>query len=270
MPIDKEPLGPSNKEPVAAYTEEYQALVRSLAFISSITRPDTAKSHSVLSKYLQNASQKHLAAAKRVWKFLIRTQWHAICASATEKGVNNYVVEAEPIMKAGIEPLFYGASDASFADDPFTGRSSYGYLFKLFSLPIDWKATVLRSVTKSTPETELMALSVAGSEMEWWQRVFTACKFNPELKPQLWCDNTVAVGIVNKAEDRLQTKLRHVDTHQMWLRQEVEQGKLIVAWVATAAMPADGLTKILSRQKHETFMQQLGLKDVRSLLAMDK
>ena len=107
-----------------------------------------------------------------------------------------------------------------------------------------------------------MALSVAGGEMEWWQQVFKACKFDPKLKLQLQCDNTVAVGIVNKAEDWLQTKLRHVDTHQMWLQQEVEQRKLIVAQVATAAMPADGLTKILSRQKHKTFIQQLGLKDV--------
>ncbi|KAK7178015.1 Retrovirus-related Pol polyprotein from transposon TNT 1-94-like protein 1 [Paraphaeosphaeria sporulosa] len=161
-PMDEEPLGPSDEEPVAARTEEYQMLVGSLAFISCVTRPDTAKPQSVLSKYLQNPSQKHLAAVKRVWKFLIGTQWHAICASATEKGVNNYLIGAEPTIAAGIEPLFYGASDASFADDPATRRSSYGYLFKLFGLPIDWKATVLRSVIKSTPETELMALSVLG------------------------------------------------------------------------------------------------------------
>jgi hypothetical protein len=126
---------------------------------------------------------------------------------------------------------------------------------------------VQRSVTKSTTEAELMALSVAGAEMEWWQRAFKSVKFKLKFTPQLLCDNTATVGIVTKREDRLQTKLRHVDTHQMWLRQEVEQKRILVSWVPTDQMPADGLTKVLPRPKHESFVKQLGLKDIRSLIA---
>jgi hypothetical protein len=140
-------------------------------------------------------------------------------------------------------------------------------MFKLYGMPIDWKATVQRSVTKSTTEAELMALSVAGAEMEWWQRAFKSVKFELEFTPQLLCDNTATVGIVTKREDRLQTKLRHVDTHQMWLRQEVEQKRLQVNWVPTDQMPADSLTKVLSRPKHGSFVKQLGLEDIRSLIA---
>jgi hypothetical protein len=32
-------------------------------------------------------------------------------------------------------------------------------------------------------------------------------------------------------------------------------------------MPADGLTKALPRQKHQTFLQQLGLVDIKHLLS---
>jgi hypothetical protein len=32
-------------------------------------------------------------------------------------------------------------------------------------------------------------------------------------------------------------------------------------------MPADGLTKVLPRLKHESFIKQLGLEDIRSLIA---
>jgi hypothetical protein len=74
------------------------------------------------------------------------------------------------------------------------------------------------SVTQSTTEAELMALSVAGAEMEWWQCAFKSVQFELEFTPQLLCDNTATVGIVTKREDWLQTKLRHVDTHQMWLK----------------------------------------------------
>jgi hypothetical protein len=68
--------------------------------------------------------------------------------------------------------LFYGALDAAFADDVETRQSSYGYLFKLYGMPVDWKATRQRSVTKSTTEAELIALSATGGEMEWWIRIF--------------------------------------------------------------------------------------------------
>jgi hypothetical protein len=72
---------------------------------------------------------------------------------------------------------------------------------------------VQRSVTKSTTEAELIALSVAGAEIEWWQRAFKSVKFKLKFTLQLLCDNTATVGIVTKREDWLQTKLRYVDTY---------------------------------------------------------
>ena len=52
----------------------------------------------------------------------------------------------------------------------------------------------------------------------------------------------------------------------MWVRQEVQEGRLQVEWCPTAEMPADGLTKSLVRQKHNEFVRQLGLENVRQLL----
>jgi hypothetical protein len=46
------------------------------------------------------------------------------------------------ITDADMEPLFYGASDAAFADNLVTQRSLQGYLFMLYGMPIDWKATL--------------------------------------------------------------------------------------------------------------------------------
>ena len=61
---------------------------------------------------------------------------------------------------------------------------------------------------------------------------------------------------------KLITKLRHVDIHNHWLRQEVQQERLKIEWICTADMKADGFTKILPRQKHEHFVRQLNLTDV--------
>jgi hypothetical protein len=256
---------PSTEEPSAARTQRYQQLVGSLAYISTSTRPDVARAHSVLARHLQNPGQKHMYAACHVWRYLIGTKHLAIRASADkQQGITSITMLSQ--QEHEHEPLFYGASDAAFADEPETRRSSQGYIFKLYGLPIDWKATVQRSVTKSTTEAELLSLSTAGSEMEWWQRFFKAINFDPEFTPALWCDNQQTVLIATKTADKLQTKLKHVDVHHQWVRQEVAEGRLQVDWKATAEMPADGLTKILSRQRHANFVRQLGLSDLSSKL----
>jgi uncharacterized protein YciI len=86
------------------------------------------------------------------------------------------------------------------------------------------------------------------------------------MVPTIYCDNLQTVGVVTKDEDKLFTRLRHVDVHQHWLRQEVAEGRISVQWKPTNLMPADGLTKILVRQKHVEFLRQLGLKDVKEYL----
>jgi hypothetical protein len=90
------------------------------------------------------------------------------------------------------------------------------------------------------------------------------------MTPTIFCDNLQTVGVVTKQEDKLFTRLRHVDVHQHWLRQEVAAGRVSVQWKPTNLMPADGLTKILARQKHAEFVQQLGLRDVESCLSKIK
>jgi hypothetical protein len=257
VPLVENSLGQSEEETDHQRTQLYQQLVGSLAYISTFTRPDVARAHSVLARHLQNPGQKHVSAVKHVWRYLYGTRNLAIRASRQTAESSSYVWD---------KSLFYGASDAAFADEVEGRRSSHGYLFKLYGMPIDWKATRQRSVTKSTTEAELIALSATGGEMEWWTRVFQHVKFDPEIQPTIYCDNEQTVGIVKKEDERLHTKLRHVDTHQMWVRQEVQEGRLNVEWCPTAEMPADGLTKSLVRQKHTEFVRQLGLENVRQLL----
>jgi hypothetical protein len=136
----------------------------------------------------------------------------------------------------------------------------------LYGMPIDWKASLQRSVTKSTTEVELLALSTAASKLQAWNRLFKHIKLDLETMPMIFCDNLQTVGVVTKHEDKLFTRLRHLDIYQHWLRQEVAAGRVLVQWKPTNLMPADGLTKILVRQKHAEFVRQLGLTDVKDCL----
>ena len=83
---------------------------------------------------------------------------------------------------------------------------------------------------------------------------------------KLNCDNLQTVRLLIKNSPRLITKLKHVDIHQHWVRQEVEEGRLKVEWISTTEMPADGFTKSLAQQQHQKFVRQLQMNDIATLL----
>jgi hypothetical protein len=60
--------------------------------------------------------------------------------------------------------LFVTSSDSAFADDPLTCYSSYGYAFSLYGGLIDWKAVKGKTVTLSSTEAELLAITLTAKE----------------------------------------------------------------------------------------------------------
>ncbi len=85
------------------------------------------------------------------------------------------------------------------------------------------------------------------------------------------CNNAQTIRLLVDKSMKLQTKLRHVDIHSHWLRQEVQSGSIHIRWVPTKEMVADGLTKTLSSaQKHDSFVRMTGIEDQKDLLASMK
>lgn len=66
---------------------------------------------------MQNPSPAHQAEATRALAYMT--------------GTKTYAIEFGPPTDAE-SPVFFGASDAAFADDPITRRSAEGYIFKMF------------------------------------------------------------------------------------------------------------------------------------------
>jgi len=87
---------------------------------------------------------------------------------------------------------------------------------------------------------------------------------------EIYCDNQQTIRLVIGENQRISTKLKHVDIQNMWLRQEYAKGRFQVTYLPTAEMPADGLTKVLPRQKFEHFRSLLNLKDIQSKIVERK
>jgi ribonuclease HI len=226
-----------------AFIHLYQRKVDSILYAAIITRPDIAKTAARLSNFLTNPSPDHIAAANKYIQYLYSSRHLAILFNGRHTE----------------EKAFKVYTDASFADDQQDRKSSQGYLFTLFGGPIAWKSGKQSTVTTSSTEAELLALSTAAKEAIATIRLFRDARLQLDEKLTIWCDNKQTIRLVSEDIMRIQTALRHIDIHNCWVRQEAKKGQFEVKYLPTTQMPADGLTKALDRGKFMQFIAQLGL-----------
>lgn len=225
----------------------YQQRVGSINFSAITTRPDTAFAASKLAEFNSNPSTYHMSQADRVLEYLAHTKNYAI------------VYYGQAIHS---DTIFLASSDASFADDLDTRQSSHGYCFKLYDGMIDWKASKQKTVTTSSTEAELLAMSMTANSKMWWDRFFDTIQMKIGDSTYIECDNRQTIRAFTKPGAQLTTKLRHVDIHRHWLRQEVQKGTINIQYTPTTSILADGLTKMLPPQRHKEFIKLIGLEAI--------
>ena len=72
------------------------------------------------------------------------------------------------------------------------------------------------------------------------------------------------IRLLTAKDPQLTTKLKHIDIHTHWLRQEVQKGNVVLKYQSTVTLVADGFTKELPQQKHKEFIWQLNMVDLPS------
>src|SRR5438045_4380837 len=207
-------------------------------------RPDIAFAAARLSRFNQRPGQIHQTAADRVILYLYRTR-HLCIHYGHQSTATSLVC----------------ASDASFADNTMDRKSSQGYIMKLFGGPVAWRANKQDTVTTSSTEAELLALSQTAKETIYLSRLLKALSLELNEPLTIECDNHQTIHLLVEESLKLQTKLRHVDIHSHWLRQEVQRGTIAITWQESKKMVVDGLTKALGKALFQRFMEMVGLED---------
>ncbi|KAL2137689.1 hypothetical protein VTI28DRAFT_8559 [Corynascus sepedonium] len=242
-PMGKDELKPYDGIATKLEITMYQRKVGSILYIAVMTRPDIAFATSRLARFLTNPGPKHHVAVDRVILYL--------------KGTSHLGLQF------GGEDDFRSSSDASYADNTLDRKSSQAYAMKLFGGMIGWRANKQPTVTTSTTEAELLALSQTARESMYVSRLIKELGVTlDEKKITIECDNTQTIRVVKAEIATLKTNLRHVDIHNHWLRQEVQNGTIDVKYTQSALMLADGLTKPLLNDAFDRFVKQLSLIDI--------
>ena len=228
-PMVTEELAPYNGKATKTQIYKYQRKAGSLLYATIITRPDVACTANKLTKSLLNLSPQYQETVIQALAYMYST-WY-------------YTIEFEPCTE--LLQTFTYTSDTAFVDDVATHPSTEGYLFQLFGRAVDWCSMKQKTVTTSSMEVELLALMNITKELYSWVQLFKAITFDMGHQTMIDCDNQQTLHLLIKNTPQLKTRLRHINIHDMWLCQEVQQGCLHVNWLPTDDMLADGLMKTL-------------------------
>ncbi|CAI7926948.1 unnamed protein product [Closterium sp. NIES-54] len=218
----------------------YPELVGCLMYLMTCTRPDLAYPLSILARYVAPGRHRpeHMAAAKRVWRYLCSTS-----------GMGLVLGGRRPV-------VLTGHADASWADDQATQRSSQGYTFSLGSGSVSWRSTRSSSVLSSSCEAEIYAGAMAAQELRWLTYLLTDLGEQPRSPPVLYIDNKAMLALCR--EQRLEHRTKHIALRYFLARELQQRGQLRLAYVASEANTADIFTKALAPGDHQRFCTLLG------------
>uniref|UniRef100_A0A2N9GGL3 Integrase catalytic domain-containing protein n=1 Tax=Fagus sylvatica TaxID=28930 RepID=A0A2N9GGL3_FAGSY len=213
----------------------YRSLVGALHYLT-FTRPDISFSVHQVCQYMSTPTTIHLAAAKRILRYLRGTLNHGIAFSPGPIQLSAY-------------------TDADWAGDPDDRRSTSGYLVYLGSNPITWSAKKQPTVSRSSTESEYRALAIASAELCWIRTLLKDLGIYLSHTPILWCDNVSALAIASNPVFHARTKHIEVDFH--FVRERVLRKDLLVQFVSTVDQLADIFTKSLPTHRFLALQRNL-------------
>ena len=217
---------------------KYQEAVGALLYLETCTRPDISFAVGKLSRHVSAPTQAHWAAAKAVMRYL--------------KGTRTWC------LTYGSEGPLVGYSDADYAGDIETRRSTTGQAFLWGGAAISWGSKIQETVAASTTEAEYVAAGMAAKEALWLRRLVR--ELGGDDKPVVMhCDSQGAMAMMHNPTSSNRTK--RIDVTHHFVRECVETAAISVTQVGTADMVADCLTKALPTDAFNKCRAALGLTD---------
>ena len=218
------------------------------------TRPDLAFSVSVVSRYASNPNPSHWQAVKRIFRYIRGT----FSLQLTYRGEFSNL---------------QGYTDADWAGDLDTRRSTSGYIFNVGSGAISWSSKRQPTVALSSCEAEYMGQTQATKEAVWLKllldelnapssKILSSENTNTTTSPGLYsviihCDNQDAIALAKNLQAHARSK--HINIQWHYQREKIEDGSVELRYIPTDQQIADGLTKPLSKDKFLAFRNAVGL-----------
>jgi hypothetical protein len=222
---------------------KYRSLVGGLMYLLN-SRPDIAYAVNILARKFNEPREMDYKLGKRILRYLAGTINLGFYYSSKPK--SNLIAY----------------SDASWADDKRTLRSSGGYVIYYCGAPVQFKSHLQRNVALSSCESEEVELSFCvqacvaiKSQLEELKAKGLSNIQVPE-KIIVYCDNTSAIEVASVTHVN-HKKLKHLLMHKFYVKEKVKAGEVEIRYVRTDENVADIFTKSLDRSTFEKHRNSL-------------
>ncbi|OAJ38664.1 hypothetical protein BDEG_22572 [Batrachochytrium dendrobatidis JEL423] len=171
------------------------------------------------------------------------------------QGTLSYALEL-----GGTNASLSGYSDADWAGDVKTRKSTSGYLCYVGNALVSWRSSKQTCVAVSTMEAEYTAAESASRELLFLRDLLGELGFEQDGPTTLYCDsqsaisNMIGPSVVHEATKHIGIKINA-------LRDRISQGLIKPEYIGTKDQVADILTKGLPRPAFEQFVNLLGLRE---------
>ncbi|KAI0992992.1 hypothetical protein K3495_g15192, partial [Podosphaera aphanis] len=223
---------PNNSKCSKTELKEYNSIIGGLQYLSNNTRPDITFAVNHLARFLANPSQEQIQAARHILRYV---------AKQPDKGITFTRNEGKPTLEA--------YSDADFAADTATSRSTSGSLIRLASGPIFWKSRLQKEVVLSTTEAEYLAATETCRQLQWIKALFQELDLTNLIEgsecTNLYVDNQSAISLIKNHDNHKRSK--HIALRNHYCREQHQNGRIAVTYTPSTDQLSDALTKIKSQ-----------------------
>jgi hypothetical protein len=247
------PLDPGASETLVPYqgtaSEDqiklYQSLIGRINYLATQTRCNIAFTASILSRFLVNPAPAYIRSAKRVLQYLKGTIMHGITLGGLKYGPHD------------LDTRLY--TDSDYTGNRHTYRSTSRYVSFMAGGLVSWQSKRQSVVAQSSTEAEYIAISESTKEAIWIRYLLEGLNYTGQ---DLECitlsgDNQGALSLAENPTFHRRSK--HIAVRYHLIHQEVEEGRLRLAYIPTDYMPADSLTKALKSPAYTRFTRLLTL-----------
>ncbi|KAJ9538974.1 hypothetical protein OSB04_031707 [Centaurea solstitialis] len=200
----------------------YRSMVGSLMYLTA-SRPDIMFATCVCARYQAKPKESHLAAVKRIFRYLKGTPYYGIWYP---KGL-------------GFELQAY--TDADYGGCNMDRKSTSGHLQFLGNKLVSWASKKQQCVSTSTAESEYVAAASCCSQIP------------------IYCDSKSAIAI--SANPVQHSKTKHIDIRYHFLKDNVEKENIELYFVNTEYQLADLFTKALDEKRFKFLISRLEMED---------
>ena len=179
----------------------YQRLMGKLIYLSH-TRPDIGFSVSMVSRFMNNPTEKHMTAVTRILRYLKMTPGKGLFFQRTTKK------EIE---------IF---SDADWAGSVTDRRSTSGYCSFVWGNLVTWLSKKQLVVARSSAEAEFRAMAQGICERIWLNRLLEELRVPLKHPIVLYSDNQAPISIAKNPVHHDRTK--HVEIDRHFIKEKIE------------------------------------------------